>query len=45
MYSIAKEDTSDWLASSIIMTSKLFSLGFKLSRALLIGIIQLGTAT
>ena len=41
---IAKDDTSDWLASSIIMISNLLARGSKLSSALLMGMIQHGTA-
>ena len=44
IYRIAREEISDWLASSMITISNLFSLGFRLSSALLIGMIQAGTA-
>ena len=44
IYRSTNELISDWLASSMIITSNLFSAGFKVSITLFIGIIQAGTA-
>ena len=44
IYNNINELISDWLASSIIIISNLFSAGFKVSITLFIGIIQAGTA-
>jgi len=44
IYSKINELISDWLASSTITMSNLFSTGFKVSNTLFKGIIQAGTA-
>ena len=44
MYKMAREEMSDWLASSMTTISNRFSLGSRLSSARLMGMIQQGTA-